>query len=113
MEALENTASGQIYIPKMPALSIGKLAQYTVGVQAIEAIPMRPGEKMHEVLVTCEEAYYSIFNKGTTAFILSPTTSPRHSHREGVIDWMESGYYSSDGARELSRDELIQLLTDE
>jgi UDP-N-acetylglucosamine 4,6-dehydratase/5-epimerase len=97
--------SGQIYIPKMPALSIGKLMEYTVGKEVpCEEIPLRPGEKLHESLLTCDETHYAQ-NYGEF-FILSPTTSQRMDGLNGLKA------YTSDIARELTEEELQELLAD-
>lgn len=79
--------SGHIYVSKMPALSIGKLAEYTVGIQngshrsamtwPIETIPLRPGEKMHETLLTIEERDFA--TDYDDFFDLRPSTAMRGS----------------------------------
>lgn len=104
--------SGRIYIPKMPALSIGKLLEYTIGDTKGEIIPMRPGEKLHETLITCEEAeYVDYFPKATRDqrngyYILFPTTSKR-------IMWPGAEAYTSENAEQLEYDGLQELLRDE
>ena len=100
-----NLASGHIYIPRMPGLSIGKLAKYCLAdgydyTYAIETIPVRPGEKMHECLLTDEEGWYALPCPGY--FDLSPTTCPRKP--------MHIEAYTSDIAPELTREELAELL---
>lgn len=108
--------SGQIFVPSMPAMSIGKLAEYTVGHlfetgdDPVERIPLRPGEKMHETLVTLEElshAYWSS-NGGTFPFhyVIYPTTD-----QGGLRDRFEKPY-SSDMAREVTKKEFLELLDD-
>ena len=100
LEAL-NVSSGCIYIPKMPALSIGKLADYTVGREhKIEYIPLRPGEKIDETLLTCEEGSYALDHN--SCFLLSPTTSKRMK--------VSAIAYTSDTAHELTREELMEML---
>ena len=96
-----HTPTGTILIPKMPALSIGKLLDYTVGgaVQQ-ELICLRPGEKMHEELLTAEEGWYAYESK--LAYLLFPTTAKRKMSPKSS--------YTSDIARELRRDELAELL---
>jgi UDP-N-acetylglucosamine 4,6-dehydratase len=101
--------SGQIFIPKMPALSIGKLAEYVLGGAdgdlQFTRIPLRPGEKMHETLLTLEELEYA--RDCDTFFLLDPTT--------GLKSGTESRPrqpYTSDTARELTQDELTELLND-
>ena len=99
--------SGQIYIPWMPALSIGKLAEYTTGITKTDPefirIPLRPGEKMHETLLTFDESLYATNGKGY--YILNPSTYERVVESFGEP-------YSSDMARELTKDELMELLDD-
>lgn len=106
IKALE-CPSGCIYIPKMSALSILKLAIYTVGDMGKQAdpwgtIPVRPGEKVHETLLTEEEGWHAI--QSPDAFLLAPTTSQRFTTAVPP--------YSSDMAPELTREELLQLLAE-
>lgn len=98
--------SGQVYIPKMPALSIGKLFEYAIGehLAVWEKIPLRPGEKFHESLLTLEETHY-VQDCGDY-YLLNPTTSRRMEEVNGLRP------YTSDAARELTVDELQELLAD-
>jgi UDP-N-acetylglucosamine 4,6-dehydratase len=106
-------ASGQIYIPKMPALSIGKMADYvlTHPTRALlpeieyERIPLRPGEKMHETLLTLEELEYA--RDCGNYFLLGPTTGLKTA-----TELRPREPYSSDIARELTKEELMELLND-
>lgn len=95
--------SGQICIPMMKALSIGKLAEYTLGQDyEIQRIPLRPGEKLNETLLTIEEQWYARSADGY--FILDPTTSQPTNYPHGA--------YSSDKASFFTREELTALLND-
>lgn len=94
---------GIIFVPAMPSLSVGELADLTVGTADVEHIPLRPGEKMHETLVTIEElprtkSYPDCF------FVHASTDDYR---REGL-----KAPYTSDTARRLTSDELATLLAD-
>lgn len=99
--------SGQVYIPRMPALDIGQLLEWVVdGVDyQMETVPLRPGEKMHECLLTNEEGHYLESFLSEDAFLLNPSTARRY----------ETGAepYTSDIARQLSEKELWELLADE
>lgn len=57
--ALTQGENGSIYVKKSPAAAIGDLAQALVEIfdykKGIEEIGIRPGEKMYEELVSCEE----------------------------------------------------------
>lgn len=52
--------SGTITIPMLHSLSMGRMAEYLYGSQRIEEIGLRPGEKLHEELLTPEEAPFAI-----------------------------------------------------
>lgn len=92
--------SGCIYIPKMKALSIGRLAEYTVGDVKIERVPLRAGEKIHETLLTQEEGWYAL-TEGKF-FLLYPTTHKKFGAAKEP--------YTSQYAPELTRDELTEML---
>lgn len=96
--------TGMIYIPKMKGLSIGKMAEYTLGEDyGFQKIPLRPGEKMHECLLTIEEAPRAFYF--ADHFELSPTT-------EEVVPYHLFGNkgFTSDTTTELTRNELTELL---
>lgn len=95
-----NYESGCIYIPKMKALSIGKLAEYTVGECKIERVPLRAGEKIHETLLTMEEGWYALAEG--KFFLLYPTTHKKFGCAKEP--------YTSQYADELTRDELAEML---
>jgi len=101
--------TGWVYIPKMKALSIGQLAEYVIGdgkEVGYKKIPLRPGEKMHETLLTIEEAKNAFNFDGY--FVIQPSTAeatPYHLFPRVP--------YTSDTAPELTRDELMELLKNE
>lgn len=57
-DALRDGNRGETYIPRLPAARIVDLAQALIGDRAIELdfVGIRPGEKIHEILVSEEEA---------------------------------------------------------
>lgn len=107
--------SGRIYVPKMPGLSIGRMLDYTFDGKKVpvEFIPMRPGEKLHEMLLTPEETDYAEVypslplggTKERTAFwVVHPSTDKRLESND------PPAWYTSDIARELTREELEEIL---
>ena len=94
--------SGTILIPKMPSLSILKLADYVLPEKfEVNSVPLRPGEKMHEELLTVEETKYAV--ESNDFFFLRPTTEPQNQNTNPLS-------YSSDIAPELTREQLENLL---
>lgn len=60
MFALENMVGGEIFIPKIPSMKIIDLFKAIAGNVEIEIIGIRPGEKLHEVLLTEQESRHSL-----------------------------------------------------
>lgn len=94
--------SGLIFIPKMPALSIGKLAEYATGKHEYIPIPIRPGEKDYETLLTLEEGWYATGSE--SSFQLRPTVMERNE--------FPLAPYTSETAPRLTSFELQDLLND-
>ena len=99
--------SGMTLIPKMKKLSIEKLARWTVGdgeFMKAQTTPIRPGEKIHETLLTTEECHYAVESDGF--FFLAPTTFP-------MVEQPVIEPYTSENAPELTETELAELLKNE
>ena len=65
-DALKNAKRGEIYVPIVPAAKITDLADLIIGKAknvAIKYTGIRPGEKIHEVLIS-EEELYNTYKKG-------------------------------------------------
>ena len=60
MFALENMEGGEIFVPKIPSMKISDLFKAIVPDAQQEIIGRRPGEKMHEILLSKEEARHSV-----------------------------------------------------
>jgi len=56
-EAIQSSEAGDIYVPDLPAVRISDLAEILIGDRNIDikVIGVRPGEKIHEILVSEEE----------------------------------------------------------
>lgn len=57
--ALNNMEGGEIFIPKIPSMKLGDLFDCLAPGMEREIIGIRPGEKMHEILLTDDEAGHS------------------------------------------------------
>jgi UDP-N-acetylglucosamine 4,6-dehydratase/5-epimerase len=91
--AMENTRGGEIFVPLLAAMRIGDLAEImardTANVQITGA---RPGEKLHEVLVTSTEKRGAVFLCGY--YVLNH--SGRIIEREGAKAPSNMDPYTSD-----------------
>jgi UDP-N-acetylglucosamine 4,6-dehydratase/5-epimerase len=59
LTGIEQMKGGEIYIPKIPSTTIADLADVIAPGTARRVIGIRPGEKLHEVLITEEEATHT------------------------------------------------------
>jgi UDP-N-acetylglucosamine 4,6-dehydratase/5-epimerase len=60
LHALENMEGGEIFIPKIPSMRVTDLADAIAPGAPREVIGIRPGEKLHELLITSDEARHAI-----------------------------------------------------
>jgi len=60
--ALREAMRGETYIPNVPGANVQNIAKALIGIRKIEVkvTGIRPGEKMHEILVSEEEAHHCI-----------------------------------------------------
>ena len=58
--AADNMAGGEIFIPKIPSMRIGDLAQAMAPDAEHVVTGIRPGEKLHELLLTTAESRHAI-----------------------------------------------------
>ena len=70
---LENMSGGEIFIPKIPSIKIKNLIYAISGNKEYNLIGIRPGEKLHEVMIPREESLNCIEMKDF--YILQPMLS--------------------------------------
>lgn len=56
LECLEKMVGGELFVPKLPSMNIMDLAKAIAPECRIEIIGIRPGEKIHEVMIPRDEA---------------------------------------------------------
>ena len=70
IEAFERTLGGEIFVPKIPSYRIGDLAE-AIGPECEKPIVgIRPGEKLHEEMITSSDSFYTV-DFGDTYAILN------------------------------------------
>ncbi len=58
--AIENAIGGEIFVPKIPSYKIETVAQAVAPSAKIEYIGIRPGEKIHEEMITDSDSFNTI-----------------------------------------------------
>lgn len=109
--ALESMQGGEIYIPKIPSMKIMDLAAAVAPKCELEVVGIRPGEKIHELLITGDEARHAI-DAGPHYII-----EPEHdfwsgAHHEGTKLSPEFVYASNTNDHWLDLDALRAMIDD-
>ncbi len=73
IHGLLHMQGGEIFIPKVPSMKIMDLAEAVAPDCQIRFIGIRPGEKLHEVLITEEEGRKTVLYKGM--YLIMPSLS--------------------------------------
>ncbi len=105
--AIENAQAGEIYIPKVPAARIIDVAVALIEDRSINTVisGIRPGEKVHEILVSEEEAWHT-YPRGEY-YAIKPMLPELIKEEKGLTPLIKE--YSS-GDSVLSLEETRQLL---
>jgi len=58
--AIENALGGELFVPKIPSYKIETVAKAIAPNAKLEYVGIRPGEKIHEEMITASDSYYTI-----------------------------------------------------
>ena len=114
--ALADGQSGDIYIRKAPAATIGNLAEVLVEIfhykKGIREIGIRPGEKMHETLISAEETFRT--EDCSDYYKITPEV-PDMDYKQYYFKGHRNNHlpkegYTSANTKRLSKKELKELL---
>lgn len=106
-------AGGELYIPKLPSMNIMDLARAMCPECTLDIVGIRPGEKLHEVMVPCDEARNTV--EFDDHFIIKPTqhcSDGRFAYPDGKAVAEDFEYNSLDNPWQLSLDALRDMLED-
>lgn len=95
--ALDDMVGGEIYVKKIPSMRVVDIAKAIAPKAKHRIIGIRPGEKLHEQMVSPEDAYYTYEYKGH--FKILPATDGLIPDKNKVKDGKQvpSGFsYTSD-----------------
>lgn len=98
---------GTITVPLAPALDMEHFAQYLLGDEVeLDTIGLRPGEKMHECLITAEEMSHATYCQGIPSVGGGELTCVTLHDAQTSNQLFEKGYTSDDPSHWLTADEL-------
>lgn len=95
IRCIEYMNGGEVFIPKIPSMSIPELARAVAPESEVEYVGIRPSEKLHEILVSEEEARHTV--ELNDMFVVQPTHPWwSNSNFENGVSLPEGYRYASD-----------------
>jgi UDP-N-acetylglucosamine 4,6-dehydratase/5-epimerase len=94
--AIENALGGEIFVPKIPSYKIETVAKAISPNAKLEDIGIRPGEKLHEEMITASDSFNTIeFDK---YYAILPTDSNKEKYLKHFNAWeVEKGFTYNSG----------------
>ncbi|MEP7286100.1 MAG: UDP-N-acetylglucosamine 4,6-dehydratase (inverting) [Chloroflexota bacterium] len=95
IDCIENMQGGEVFIPKIPSMNMMDLVETVAPGCAVDYIGIRPGEKLHEVMVSEDEARHAL-EMDNMFIILPPDTWTLGDKWSAGRTLAEGFQYSSD-----------------
>jgi UDP-N-acetylglucosamine 4,6-dehydratase len=110
VHCIEQMYGGEIFVPKIPSMKMLELAEALAPGCEIQIVGIRPGEKLHEVLLSEDEARQSV--ELGDMYVIQPVHSWWGKENWTQAQPLPEGFrYASDGnSRWLSAEQLYELM---
>ncbi len=114
LNALREMRGGEIWVPKIPSMRITDLARVIASDCECQIIGIRPGEKLHEVMIPVDDGRMSV--EFENHFVIKPSfpwwEEGWHAGNDGM-PCPNGFYYGSDNNTEwLSEEQLERMIAD-
>jgi FlaA1/EpsC-like NDP-sugar epimerase len=113
--SMENALGGEIFVPKIPSYRIMDVAQAIAPECERRIVGIRPGEKLHEEMITSSDSYNTVDLGRYFAILPSAGNYSADSYleqRPGQLIEPGFSYNSGTNERFLTVEELRELITD-
>ena len=110
VRCIEQMRGGEIFVPKIPSMKLIDMAEAVAPGCEVECIGIRPGEKLHEVLLSEDESRNAV--ETDDMYVVQPNHSWwQREHWKQARALPEGFRYTSDGnAQWLTAHELFELI---
>jgi len=113
LNSLEKMIGGELFIPKIPSMKIVDLAKAIAPQLEIEEIGIRPGEKLHEIMISKEDARQTLEFKDY--FVIQPQypfwNYDHHHLADGKPCKEDFSYTSDSNAQWVTSAELKKMIS--
>ncbi|WP_369058414.1 UDP-N-acetylglucosamine 4,6-dehydratase (inverting) [Caulobacter sp. 73W] len=113
LSSLQMMRGGEIFVPKIPSMKMTDLAEAMAPGAGIKVIGIRPGEKLHEVMISADDARKTVALPDR--YVIEPEfdeyTRAAFTSADGAKPVEEGFYYASDNNNDwLSPEGLLAML---
>jgi UDP-glucose 4-epimerase len=105
--ALREAGAGETYVPNAPSATVENIAKVLIGKRAVatKVVGIRPGEKMHEIMISEEEAHHCVRRGDYYAILpMLPELAERTREKRGALS---SEFSSADNVLDLKGTEAL------
>lgn len=113
LEALENMQGGELYVKKIPSMKMPDLAKAIAPNLSIKEVGIRPGEKVHEQMITKEDARNTL--EFDEYYIILPEINLEnisHKYPKGKPVAQDFEYHSGNNDRWLTIENMRKLISE-
>ena len=100
LSCLDMMRGGEIFIPKIPSMKITDLAAALSPGGKVKIVGIRPGEKLHEVMITEDDARNTVEFSDRYVIEPNPVAWTGHVLRDGAVPVEDGFRYASDNNTE-------------
>jgi UDP-N-acetylglucosamine 4,6-dehydratase len=106
IRCIEQMQGGEVFVPKIPSMKVVDIAKIVAPDAELEEIGIRPGEKLHEVLIHEDEARATV--ELEEMYVVQPSAAWWFGH-----NWQNKGQPLADGFRYSSDSNEVWLTLEE
>lgn len=112
LDSLQRMRGGEIFVPKIPSMKVVDLAKAIAPECEIEIVGIRPGEKLHEAMITEDDARHTV--EFDTYYVIQPEFPWWNTDLFGFGKSLPEGFkYTSDTNKEWLTVEQLRTLVEE
>jgi FlaA1/EpsC-like NDP-sugar epimerase len=99
--AVKEAKRGETYIPRAPSATVMNIARALIGERdiSLQTVGIRPGEKLHEILISEEEIHHCV--RRGDYYAIQPMLPEVRQQREGEANALSAEYSSADAVLDL------------
>ncbi len=112
LECLKEMTGGELFVPKLPSMNIMDLAKAVAPECEIDTIGIRPGEKLHEIMIPADEAMNTVEYDDYYVIRASHIFFSEKFKKQGKTVPEGFAYHSDTNPWQLTVEELQEMIID-